>query len=111
MQIQNIKSVELGETPLYEGVDYDSLPATYFDYVVIATLEDGRVFTHSRAFNGTNERRYAENLVNVVRKRGKIDLYHWWEGTTWDRYKIPQTYEEEKAQALEFENDNPTIGW
>lgn len=105
-----IESVDFIQSPLYWGKDYDGFDVDLYDLNVVVTLPSGKKYTHQRRFNA-NESMIVEEFVDVVRFKGYVDLTHWWEGTTWDRYNTPQSYEEEKEQALEFERDNPTTGW
>ena len=72
-------------------------PRTNYDYYAQATTGDGRTYTHNRAFRW-NERQKLRLLLDRVIAVGEIDLDHWWEGTVWDAYKEPQTYEEERAE-------------
>ena len=107
----SIKSAIVLETPSYEGKDDEGYPTSLFDYVVMATDYDDCEWTHRKTFNYNDGLDAPMFFAVKVEDQGSINTDFWDEGNPWDRYKVPQTYEEEKAQALEFEYDNPTIGW
>jgi len=102
-----IKDVEVIEGPSYEYVMEDGIGSTW-NLLIKARLGDGRTFTHLKEFDMLHEKEDAAYFANKITSAGFIDLKYWYEGSPWDKYSTPQTYEEEKAEALEFERENPS---
>lgn len=96
-----IKEIYIVDGPMYEETGEDGL-YYYFDYFIVVLDENDIIRTHKREWrhNETYER---DLFMDKVKKSGYINTEHWWEGDVWDAYKIPQTYEEEKRDALEWE--------
>lgn len=68
-----------------------------FTMLVIAEDLEGNAHTHQHDFD-TKEA--ADVFADRVLDHGAINTEFWHEGTPWDRYLIPQSWEEEKAEAL-----------
>lgn len=98
-----IKYVDIVEGPLYEELGEDGY-YTYYDYFIVATAEDGQTYTLKRSFN-RHEKDKRDRVFKRISDSLVIDIEHWYEGSVWDSYLIPQTYEEEKRDALEFERN------
>lgn len=97
--MERVGEVLIMETPLYRmGKDEEGHDIINFRYAIVAMVE-GIPYTHGVEFSRDDLDR-AERLVERVRDRGYIDLDHWVQGTPWDYYRIPQTYEEEREEAL-----------
>jgi hypothetical protein len=102
-QIKTLKgSTGVGEGPLFEKVYEDHVGDAY-NYYVSTQCVDGRNYTLLRQF-GPDEKDLAERTAKAIDAGGVIEVAYWELGTPWDQYKIPQTYEEEKAEALEREH-------
>jgi hypothetical protein len=68
---------------------------------------DGNDYTYRQSFNDDRQGwtvEAGETVARILNEVGIIDLPYWELGTPWDQYKIPQTYEEEKRDALESEH-------
>lgn len=97
--MERISCVELMETPLYRmGKDEENHDIINFRYAIVAWV-DGVAYTHLVEFSRVDIDR-AMRLEDRIEERGYINLDHWVEGTPWDRYRTPQTYEEEREEAL-----------
>jgi len=120
--------VYLGESDLYV-VDKDECGTDFtgFNYLVVASVENlngtTALYVHDMAFiperiysdeegifigvRAEDAKSKAERLVNRISKKGEIDLQFWSLKAGFGF----QSYEEEKAHALEWEANNPKIGW
>ena len=99
-----IQAVTFIETPLYFiGYDECGIEQSSFGLRVVATSKrTGANYTLSYPFEAYERDRIVK-LVSRIRKAGRINLEYWDEGTPWDYYMVPQTYEEEREEALERE--------
>jgi len=92
-----IQEAYLMESPSYQITMEDGYGSDWC-YLMVAKDFDGIEYTHYRTFE-----RYqvedANKIIASINARGIIDLEHWSEGTAWDYYKEPQTYQEEKDEA------------
>ena len=88
--------------PYYSGEEFLEGPMAVYDYF-IQTYVAGKTYTLNHVFRWWEGEEAAEEMVAKIYAKGYIDLAHWSEGTCWDAYKTPQTWEEEKAEALEKE--------
>jgi len=95
---QAIHEAYLMESPLYEVALEDGM-GTAWCYLMVAKGTDGIEYTHYRTFEHY-QADDANKIIASINARGIIDLEHWTEGTAWDYYKEPQTYQEEKEEAL-----------
>lgn len=89
------------EGPSFEDRDTEGHPVSnYSIFVVVETTKGYYTHRHSfRAWESTD----AEDLAARVSARRHIDGDYWEEGTPWDAYRTPLSYEEEKMDALNFE--------
>lgn len=85
------------ESPLFEIVTEDGIGEAY-NLQIVAEEEDGNRRTHFQTFESW-DRVSAQNFVDTIVERGEIDPQYWNEGTSWDHYAVPQTYDEEKLEA------------
>jgi hypothetical protein len=106
-QIKIIKgSAGLGAGPLYEKVYEDHVGDAYDHFLSVQGV-DGNDYTYRQSFNDDRQGwtvEAGETVARILNEVGIIDLPYWELGTPWDQYKIPQTYEEEKRDALESEH-------
>ena len=77
----------------------DAGPVTKYNLQVVAECEDGTRRTHYQTFDSWDIEGVTI-FVDTVNRRGHIKACYWEEGTSWDHYATPQSYEEEKAEAL-----------
>ena len=96
-----IKTAYFIESPLFEIMTEDG-PASTFNLQIVAETEDGRKFTHNRTYEAWQKddaEKFSQWIVNL----GRINVeLHWHEGTSWDHYAVPQTYEEEMAEHISY---------
>jgi len=93
-----VTNVNYGKSPLFEVMTEDG-PGDGYNLFVVAQGPNGSVFTHEMRFEYYETER-AEAFAKRVEAKGEVDLAYWSEGTPWDCYATPQTYEEERAEAL-----------
>jgi hypothetical protein len=86
------------ESPLFEVVTEDGIGSGYNLQIVCEDV-NGKKYTHFKTFEAY-ERDAASNFVKKIAARGTVNREHWNPGTSWDHYATPQTYEEEKAEAI-----------
>lgn len=97
-------AVRLVEGPLYEayyGEFVDSTDdfgyeekGTYYSKFIEIEL-GGNTYTLNRSFNPTEDE-LAIKTFDRISASMNIDLEHWTQGSVWDQYREPQTYQEEK---------------
>ena len=106
-QIKIIKgSAGLGAGPLYEKT-YEDHVGTAYDHFLVVQGVDGNDYTYRQSFNDDRQGwtiEAGETVARILNEVGIIDLPYWQIGTPWDAYLVPQTYEEEKRDALEREH-------
>lgn len=88
--------------PHYCGDEFAEGPMAKYDYFVEAVV-GGKAYTLNHVVRWWEGSAKVEELVARIEAKGQINLEHWSEGTCWDAYKTPLTWEEEKAKALENE--------
>lgn len=98
----SIDSVDIQESPSYEGTDCDGLPITLWHYFLEATDHEGNKWGHDHSFPAT---RYGQSeaigFAGKVRDHGSISTGHWVQDDIWAQYRTPQTWAEEKAEYFE----------
>ena len=96
-----IQSVTFMETPLY-SIGFNECGEEQYSFglrVVASSKRTGANYTLSYPFESYERDRVAR-LVSRINRVGVIDLEFWESGTPWDSYKQPQTYAEEREEAL-----------
>ena len=90
------------EYPMNHPDDPQEMGTTW-NLLIVATTADGTEYTHVREFDMKHEKKEARDFAALVSGGRGINLLVWNEGTPWDQYKTPQTWDQEKAEALERE--------
>lgn len=98
MALINIITAYFIQSPEFEIITEDG-PGSDFNLQIVAETEAGTKYTHIKTFDRWEDAR-ADCFVKQVEARGKIDPAFWTEGTSWDQYATPQTWEEEKAEHI-----------
>jgi hypothetical protein len=96
-----IREANLSETPSFEIMTEDG-PGSTWRISMAAIAEDGKEWTARQTFD-MYDKDLAEFALAPTKVIGAIDPEAWNQGSPWDDYG-PQTYEEEKAEALERES-------
>ena len=102
--MKKIVKCEVVPGPAYELPPHweDGSVVTTWDLLIVATTADGLEYTRSRTFD-RDEPEKAANTAEFVERMGYIDTEMWLEGSPWDKYRVSQTWDEERAEALERE--------
>jgi hypothetical protein len=113
-QVINIKEVFSIESPLFESTrfDYDGNPVNEvlynFQIVAVVQTEDAQsaddVIEISLSNVTFDDKKKADELAKRIEAKGEIDVQYWHVGTCWDRFKEPQTYQQEKEEDLRNES-------
>lgn len=103
--MKKIVTANIVEGPLYEEMGEDEM-GFWYDYFIEVTDEDGSLWTHKRSFRW-NETMEREKFFKRVMDSNTFNPEYWYEGEVWAYYKTPQSYEEEKRDALAFEAHPP----
>ena len=99
------------ETPSYEVTDEEGYPSSAWNFFVEMHDDAGNVWAHKRDFPATGYgKEQAQALADRVNARGSFNPKYWDRCDAWAPYRTPQTYEEEKAAALDAEANEPAYG-
>lgn len=109
MPLLKIKKVDWIESPQFEERDPED-GSTYVICVLLIVAVDifGVEWQLNKVFEGGYHwlpKEEATEFVEKVAKRGIINPEYWSEGTAWDQYKEPQTYQEEKNDYYDKKDD------
>ena len=95
------KNAYCTESPLFEIKDECGYPGSSYVVMVVAQAE-GDTFTLGHTFE-PHEMETAVALCKRINEHQVIDTRYWVEGDPWSAYREPQSYEDEKREALERE--------
>jgi len=89
------------EGPSYPYKDEEGFDCHTWDYIITVEVAPGKVYTLKRTFDHVHEFDLLLDTCLRISSASFIHTENWNDGTPWDRYLIPQTWDEEKAAHYE----------